>query len=64
MSYFRSSERVRRAWRHGENLAPTAPTANATTARTLTAFWNGHRWRLVASPSRGDNAALFGVTAS
>ena len=33
-------------------------------SRTLTAFWNGHRWRLVASPSRGDNAALFGVTAS
>ena len=33
-------------------------------SRTLTAFWNGRRWRLVASPSRGDNAALFGVTAS
>ena len=33
-------------------------------SRTLTAFWNGRRWRLVASPSRGDNASLFGVTAS
>jgi hypothetical protein len=33
-------------------------------SRTLTAFWNGHHWRLAASPSRGDNALLFGVTAS
>ena len=33
-------------------------------SRTLTAFWNGRHWRLVASPSRAGNAALFGVTAS
>jgi hypothetical protein len=31
---------------------------------TLTAFWNGRHWRLVASPNPGLNPKLQGVTAS
>jgi hypothetical protein len=46
------------AWAVGSVYLPDG------SSRTLTAFWNGHRWRLVASPSRGDDAALFGVAAS
>jgi hypothetical protein len=32
--------------------------------RTLTAFWNGVRWRLIPSPNPGYDPALLGVTAS
>jgi hypothetical protein len=33
-------------------------------SRTLTAFWNGRHWRLIASPNPGLNPGLQGVTAS
>jgi len=32
--------------------------------RTLTAFWDGRRWRQVPSPTPGGDAELLGVTAS
>jgi hypothetical protein len=51
------------AWAVGTAVMPSA-TISGGIKTTLTAFWNGRRWLLVASPNVAGAAELFGVTAS